>query len=459
MAKTCSREEYDALAKLLEKTKVQLSSCESEVEVLKEDNNRLQAALAVVQGARDSDALNKAKHDLHLVNYRYSRIMKFFDRLKLERPSTRTDLRMFMSDDHIEDAISKLNEMFTKRAEQKVNRQKKKDFDMSNGENWVEEKDDAQVTPVVEKNPAESNGANHTQQVQKEQVDPVAIGENTNDVQMSDAPGEVENIPPKENDKPAEEVKNAVLDGQEQPEGTVLPDQTKSTNEAEKLVTGPEATLIGDPNNADFIADVLRVLIGASSVALHESKKQVRVQMLNEAKKRSLVFSLSWTGEALRFWKESSSFGDDELPGLPSFLKEEDSIEFESAQAPNFLLTTMGAMLDFQVSSTIEESEPIKQTEDPPQASITVEENNTQVQDVSEKLSAPPTQFQNYGDNNDPQTVEGDKENTQAPAPTQPPSGPQGTDHGLENTSGLQSSAMGAQPRPMEIEEAQKTRV
>lgn len=277
-----------ALHRQLTALRKQLTATEAQVAVLREDNNRLEAALAVERAARDPDALPKARHDLHLVTYKLLRVLKIFDHLHLQRPDVDVRPADFVNDDFLVEFGKRVEAHFARKL------------------SW-------QRSPVE--------------------------------------PGPVLTAP--EIKEPAADFGDArVLSRDSDPRSVPVDDRTTQRAQSDPQ-SDPPAHAVSAPSKGNPVlvdasnpaAELLRLLIGASSVEVHESPPRVRIQIANEEGTRDAAFFLSCEDGIVTATKDFVKF---DQPQLPHFLTET-SIEFEVDQAPNFLILFMGAILDFSV--------------------------------------------------------------------------------------------------------------
>eukprot|EP00177_Eucheuma_denticulatum_P002537 GFKZ01004559.1.p1 GENE.GFKZ01004559.1~~GFKZ01004559.1.p1 ORF type:complete len:318 (+),score=49.14 GFKZ01004559.1:112-1065(+) len=273
-----------ALNKHLTAVRKQLTATEAQVAVLREDNNRLEAALAVERAAREPDALRKAQHDLHLVKYKLLRVLKIFDCLHLQRPDVNVRPGDFVTDEFLADFCKRVEAHF----EQKLNR-----------EECHGEPRPASAAPESRK-PAGVVGVDHV----------VAPASDSRSIPGGDYTPQP---------------------GQSDPRAKPVPSPRKGS-----------PVLIDASNPA---AEIMRLLIGASSVEVHQSPPEVRIQMANEEGTRDAAFFLSLRDGVLTASREFIKFDG---PQLPVHLAET-PMEFDVHEAPNFLIALMGAIFDFTV--------------------------------------------------------------------------------------------------------------
>lgn len=278
-----------ALHKQLTALQKQVSATETQVTLLRQENNRLEAALAVERAGRDPDALRSARHNLHLVTYKLHRVMKIFDNFQIQRPDINVGIADFVTDDFLREFSARVEAHFAR----KLNRVGIS-FDSK----------PALAVPPRRRSP-----------------------ENDEDV------------------APAFETQAAMED---------YPDsQAAQENSAAEIVPVAAAaaaptpsmqhnTLVDDSNPA---ADMVRLLIGSSSVKVYDSPPRVRIHIGNEQGTREAAFFLTRNDGMITATRDFINFNQPHHFCLMT----EAEIHFEVEQAPNFLILLMGAIFDFSV--------------------------------------------------------------------------------------------------------------
>lgn len=387
-----AQSEVAALRAQVASTQTQLTATEEQVKVLREDNNRLEAALAVERGARDPDALKKARHELHLVNYRLARVLRIFDEFKVKRPDIRADLRTFVTDEYLRDFVASVEERIAVQCQKDTEDKMRRSDPPRDGVAMVlegaRERDGAvvlegyvepdgavmlegAVSPkrtIVSERSRGTNLDRKPEDVQDEggteQPKETNGHGNTKDAQMTDVIGDWGGI----TEPDLAEVKSGVVNASEQPENNVIQNMHADPSTHTTLAAPIDSLAVPSQNGRDEpaltpveappviidetnpAAEVLKILIGAASVAVYDAPRRVKVEMINEAKEREVSFFLSWSGDGMTFSKDTVRL---EERDRPEFLNE-DCIEFDFSQAPTFLVLVMSAVHGFALQNTSE---------------------------------------------------------------------------------------------------------
>lgn len=308
--------------------RAKLSAVEALNSGLREENNRVQAALAVERAARDGDELTRLRRDVHLISHRLSRALRLFDAVGLDPPDPQAPLEQFITDEFLEHFPALAARSLAKRVGQPI---------LPGDET---EMGDAQPTPERDNNDAQTTP--------KEPVEPPA--EVAKEVAPTSQPAEQPAIVSSDGNAQAQAQAQAQMGSSSES----VPPPNAATPPAEK------PPIVVDETNPT--AECLRMLIGADSISLYEDPARIKIDMTNDEKKRALSFWLQWKDGVIEYTRQSVEVEDD---SCPNFLREY-SIEFEVAQAPNFLVLVMGAMFDFRIEPKSEptlEEDPAAQDE------------------------------------------------------------------------------------------------
>lgn len=296
-------------------------AAEAMAEDLREENHRLQAALAVERASRASDELQRARSSYHRELYRISRLLRIFDALDMPRPSVSDD------DDNLNEFIpdSLLQELRARYHSNKAANHVtvKLSGEESGSGNPLNDQPDTQMEASNDDMPGKGDAPAHSMPEPR----PARTGEYQGPV-VEEPPGTTAELSVARTSE-AEDANSlkrpkSLLES-DFPESDVLP-----------------ASIIDDTNPA---AECLRILIGASSVAVFEEPRRVKITIDNPDKQREVSFWLAWKDGSMEYTQESVRLED---LVCPDFLKEY-AIDFELAQAPRFLLLVLGAVFDMQI--------------------------------------------------------------------------------------------------------------
>lgn len=383
----------------------QLVATEDQVKVLREDNNRLEAALAVERGGRDPDALKKAHHELHLVSYKLARVMRIFDEFKVKRPDPGAELREFATDEYLRQIVANVEERMAlqsrKRSTANGEQSAPPETEVAMLSRGVVESDGAVVLEAAvessgavvleDKVAPESKGTTEPEQSGEPdtEMQPETVGNSESNAQpdLMGGSGATTDVPMTDavnnsggNTEPRMAVaSNDVPDTTEQPESSVVQNvQAEPSIRAELALPADRSTTPSQGNRNDSTstllvsppivvdetnpaAEVLKILIGAASVIVYDAPRKVKVEMVNEEKQREVSFFLSWSEYGMTFSKDVVRL---EERDWPDFLNE-DCIEFDFSQAPTFLVLVMSAVHGFTLQQTGENIEEPRHSDEP----------------------------------------------------------------------------------------------
>lgn len=310
-------------SELVQALREQLQASEAVSEGLRSDKRRLQAALAVERGAQASEELQRMRRVHVLDQYRVSRLLRVFDALDVPQPKITDRISEFVTDELLDSLRSRLND-----APEVQGREKRK-----------EERGDSDLDRDVDME-GDADG---------EDAPDRTVFEDTNEQKLkpSERPREQDTgtttLPVQNEEKPSSPQT------QKSVPSTAFPDSSA-------ILTA----IIDDSNPA---AECLRILIGATNIAVYENPRRIKITITNEEKHREASFWLAWKDGSMEYTQQSLTMEDDVCP---DFLKEY-AIDFDVAQAPRFLLLVMGALFDMNIEPKADSQIRASMESEPPQ--------------------------------------------------------------------------------------------
>lgn len=314
----------------------QVQAAQALAEGLRAENRRLHAALAVERAAKASEELQRVRRSYNLAQYRISRLLRIFDALDVPRPKPTDDQADFVSDELLDQLRRRLSSVQasptpTKQKENAATPVRDTDGDVGMDDE-ADSSADAGIVPDRHLDAVDVGSAEPQQQQQrKPSEEPPDATATTTAPALNEQTGE-----PAQPQKP---LSSSVL-----AESDTLP-----------------ASIIDESNPA---AECLRILIGATSIAVYQNPRRVKITMRNPDKHREASFWLAWKEESMEYTQDSLNMEDEVCP---DFLKEY-AIDFDLAQAPRFLLLVMGAVFDMNIEPKAD-PEPARESieSEPPQ--------------------------------------------------------------------------------------------